>query len=111
MQDPSLSHGRPLFGCFAGTFSPSRRQMRSTRLWFTYPALAAEQRRDPAIAVATVRAGQPHNGRGQRRLIVSLDTPIALRRAWLPNDPAHPTLGQGMPCGDVLNIAPAALGA
>ena len=29
----------------------------------------------------------------------------------LPNDPAHPTLGQGMPRGDVLNIAPAALGA
>ena len=85
--------------------------MRSTRLWVHVPALAAEQRRDPAIAVATVRAGQPHNGRGQRRLIVSLDTPIALRRAWLPNDPTHPTLGQGMPRGDVLNIAPAALGA
>ena len=24
-----------LLGCFRGTFSPSRRQMRSTRLWFT----------------------------------------------------------------------------
>ena len=29
---PSLSHSRPLLGCLAGTFSPSRRQIRSTRL-------------------------------------------------------------------------------
>ena len=34
-QEPSLSHSRPLFGCFAGTFSPSRRHILSTRLWFT----------------------------------------------------------------------------
>ena len=31
--DPSFSHSRPRLGCRAGTFSPSRRQMRSTRLW------------------------------------------------------------------------------
>ena len=30
--DPSFSHNLPFFGCFIGTFSPSRRQMRSTRL-------------------------------------------------------------------------------
>ena len=35
MHDPSLSQSRPLFGCFCGTFSPSRRQIRSTRLSFT----------------------------------------------------------------------------
>ncbi len=29
--DPSLSHNRPLGFCLFGTFSPSRRQMRSTR--------------------------------------------------------------------------------
>jgi hypothetical protein len=33
--DPSFSQGLPLFGCFFGTFSPSRRHMRSTLLWFT----------------------------------------------------------------------------
>ena len=33
--DPSLSHSLPLFGCLRGTFSPSRRQILSTRLWFT----------------------------------------------------------------------------
>ena len=32
---PSASHSRPRLGCFLGTFSPSRRQIRSTRLSFT----------------------------------------------------------------------------
>ncbi len=35
MHEPSVSHSRPRLGCFLGTFSPSRRQIRSTRLWFT----------------------------------------------------------------------------
>ena len=34
-QDPSLSQSRPFFACFGGTLSPSRCQIRSTRLWFT----------------------------------------------------------------------------
>jgi len=33
--DPSLSQRRPFLSCFIGTFSPSRRQSRSTRLSFT----------------------------------------------------------------------------
>jgi hypothetical protein len=35
MPDPSFSHRRARFGCRAGTFSPSRRQIRSTRLSLT----------------------------------------------------------------------------
>jgi len=35
MHDPSFNQSRPFFGCFWGTFSPSRRQIRSTRLAFT----------------------------------------------------------------------------
>ena len=48
------------------------------------PALAAEQRRDPVIAVATIGAGQPYDGRGQSRLMVAIDTPIAVcvERGW-----------------------------
>ena len=39
MHDPSFSHSRPRRGCFCGTFRPSRRQIRSTRLRFTvHPA-------------------------------------------------------------------------
>ena len=33
--EPSFSHKRPRFGCFLGTLSPSRRQIRSTRFAFT----------------------------------------------------------------------------
>ena len=35
VQEPSLRHRRPRFGCLAGTFSPSRRHRRSTRLSLT----------------------------------------------------------------------------
>jgi hypothetical protein len=35
MQDPSFSHSLARFGCLRGTFSPSCRQIRSTRLWLT----------------------------------------------------------------------------
>jgi hypothetical protein len=35
MHDPSPSQSLRRFGCFAGTFRPSCRQIRSTRLWFT----------------------------------------------------------------------------
>jgi hypothetical protein len=35
IHDPSLSHKRLRFGCLLGTFSPARRQMRSTRLSLT----------------------------------------------------------------------------
>ena len=35
MQDPCASQSRPRLGCFSGTFSPSRRQIRSTRLSLT----------------------------------------------------------------------------
>ena len=31
--EPSLSHNRPRLGCFCGTFRPSCRHNRSTRLW------------------------------------------------------------------------------
>ena len=36
-QEPSVSQSRPRLGCLAGTLSPweTRRQIRSTRLWFT----------------------------------------------------------------------------
>ena len=40
----SVSHRRPRLGCFLGTFSPSRRQIRSTRLLFTTQPVAALRR-------------------------------------------------------------------
>ena len=35
MHDPSFSHNHPLLGCLLGAFSPFRRQILSTLLWFT----------------------------------------------------------------------------
>jgi hypothetical protein len=35
MHEPSASHSLPRLGCRAGTFSPSQRQIRCTRLRFT----------------------------------------------------------------------------
>src|SRR6478672_2120381 len=53
MHDPSESQSRPRLGCLWGTFSPSRRQIRSTRLSLTsQPACSsigsARYRRDDA---------------------------------------------------------------
>ena len=54
MHDPSLSQSRPRFGCLVGTFSPSHRQIRSTRFLFTvHPALRSIA---DANAVETVDA-------------------------------------------------------
>jgi len=45
MQDPSASQMRPCLDCLAGTFSPSRRQIRSTRLSLTILATGKAQER------------------------------------------------------------------
>ena len=65
MQDPSLSHSLPRFGCFCGTFSPSRRQMRWTRV----PTFGPEQGSDPPIAISAILAGQADD-RGRERLFI-----------------------------------------
>ena len=109
IRDPSLSHGRPLLGCLRLQPLPSPDAFGP--LVVHAPALSAEQRRDPAIAVAAILAGQQRDRLGERRLIVGPDTSIALRRARLSDDPAHPTLGQPISCAGVLNTAPATLGA
>jgi hypothetical protein len=49
-REPSASHSRPRLGCFCGTFSPSRRQMRST-LVVHKPTGSSQQRRDSAVAI------------------------------------------------------------
>jgi hypothetical protein len=41
--EPSFSHSPQCLGCLPGTFNPSWRQIRSTRLWFT---------RQPSDAIA-----------------------------------------------------------
>jgi len=70
MQDPSLSHSRPRFGWRWGTLRPSRRQIRSTRLWFAYLAavtgapktLPPAQRAAAVQTLFVVRAGRDAGG-------------------------------------------------
>jgi len=52
--------------------------------------VAAEQRRDPAIAVASILAGELHDGLGECILIFTLCQLVALRAAWLVDQPARP---------------------
>jgi hypothetical protein len=77
-----LSHNRPRGFCFWGTFSPSRRQA-------FYPILAhspvrfPQHRRDAAIDVAAILAGQRDDGAGQCIFVVTLCRLVALRAPWL----------------------------
>ena len=71
MHEPSASQSRPRLGCLAGTFSPSRRQIRSTRLSLTTQPASPQQLRDLAIAVAAVLPGQLDDVGGQPLLVVT----------------------------------------
>ena len=111
MHDPSFSHRRPFFGCLCGTFSPSRRQIRSTPLHVHRPARVAEQRGDPAIAVAAVLAGERDDVGGQRLFVRSAPRHLPLRRAMLPQHAAGDTFRHAELPADVVDAGPAAGGA
>ena len=88
-----MSQSRPLLGCLAGTFSPSRRQIRSTRLRFTAQPASPQQGRDPAVAVAAVPGGERDDVGGEPDLVVRAARRLALRGAVLAENPAGPPLG------------------
>ena len=69
MQDPSLSHSLPRFGCFCGTFSPSRRQDALDPLGVHVPTFGPEQGSDPPIAISAILAGQADD-RGRECLFI-----------------------------------------
>src|SRR5829696_2510848 len=56
------------------------------------PACHLQQGRDPPIAVAAVLAGKGHDGPGERVLVSADRRNVALRPAWLADDPAGVTL-------------------
>ena len=59
-------------------------------------AIISEQRRNPAIAIATILAGQLHDGPGESILVFALCQLIALRTAWLLHQPARSALTQAL---------------
>ena len=70
-QEPSVSQSRPRLGCLAGTLSPPRRQIRSTRLWFHSPSLPLQHGSHPPVPIPSIPTGQPNHRHRQGLLVVS----------------------------------------
>ncbi len=106
-QEPSPNQSRPFFACFCGIFSPSRRQIRSTRLWFTCPltgrriarqfcregASVVRHSGDHPIAVTPVGARQLDDVVGQPFLVGSAMRNLAPCGAMLAQGAAGAALG------------------
>src|SRR3954467_3367363 len=103
MHDPSFSHRRPRLGCLAGTFSPSRRQIRSTRLSLTSQPAAFSSALILRVTVAPVLLCQLNKVGGQRRLVIAAPRHLALCRAMLAKRPTGATLGDVQDVHNVLD--------
>src|SRR6476620_1157474 len=106
MHEPSASQSLPRLGCLWGTFSPSRCQIRSTRL-----SLIIQELGDLAIAIAAVLPGKLDNIGCETLLVVTTARDLALRRAMLPERRTAATLGDMQLRSDVLNAGTATRGA
>ena len=107
MHDPSASQSLLRLGCLWGTFSPSRCQIRSTRLsLIVQPAW-----RSSAIAIAAVLPGKLDNIGGETLLVVTTARDLALRRAMLPERRTGVTLGDVQLRSHLLNAGTATRGA
>jgi hypothetical protein len=95
MQDPSVSHKRPRFGCRAGTFKPLAAPDPFDPLVVDEPSSPAQQLGDLAIAIAAILAGQLDNVGGQPLFIVTASRDLTLRRAMLAERRTGATLGDG----------------
>src|SRR5260370_42506960 len=106
MQEPSARQSLPRLGGLWGTFSPSRCQMRSTRL-----SRLAQQHGDLAIAVAAVLPGKLNNIGRETLLVVTTTRDLALCRAMLPERRTGATPGDMPLRSDLLNTGAATRGA
>jgi len=107
MHDPSASQSLPRLGCLWGTFSPSRRQIRSTRLSLTsQPACG-----DLAIAVAAILPGKRDGIGGEPLFVITAPRYLALRRAVLPERRTSAALGDMHDFSDLLDTGAATRGA
>src|SRR5438552_3749708 len=111
MHDLSVSHSLPRLGCLLGTFSPSRRQMRSTRLSLIIQPALAQQPCDLAIAIAAVLPGKLDNIGYETLLVITTVRDLALRRAMLPERRTGATLGDTQLRSHLLNAGTATRGA
>jgi hypothetical protein len=70
------------------------------------PAIPLQHRRDPAIAVTSILAGELHDGLGECILIFTLCQLVALRAAWLVDQPARPSLAHALLLSMIYCTAP-----
>jgi len=93
MHDPSPSQSLRRFGCFAGTFRPSGRQILSTRFVVHPPAFGPQEGCNAAVAVPPILAGHPDDPLHEPWLIVSNARRPAMRIPRLSQHPACPAFG------------------
>jgi hypothetical protein len=110
MHDPLVSQSLPRLGCLWGTFSPSRCQIRSTRLSLIVQP-ARQQFGDLAIAIAAVLPSKLDNIGGETLLVLTTARDLALCRAMLPERRTGATLGDMQLRSDLLNAGTATCGA
>jgi hypothetical protein len=108
MHDPSFSQSRPRLGCFWGTFSPSRFQIRSIR---DLPTLHGQQTPDPTIAISTVLGGQRDDRPGEHVLVWPTSRDLALGRSVLAENSAGSALGDIEHRGHMIDTGTATRGA
>jgi hypothetical protein len=98
-------------GCRAGTFSPSRRQIRSIRFSLTSQPARRRNSAILAIAVAAILPGQLDDVGGQPFFVVTAPRGLALRRAMLPECRTGTALGNRWHASNMLNAGAATRGA
>jgi hypothetical protein len=75
------------------------------------PAIALQQRRDPAVAIAAILTGKLDDGSGESIFVFALYWQIALRAPWLVDQSARSTLTNPMLSLSMIHRAAPSLGA
>src|SRR5262245_46963200 len=110
MQDPLVSQSLPRLGCLWGTFSPSRCQIRSTRLsLIVQPAWRRSAAN--AVAIAAVCPSKLDKLGCETLLVLTTARGLALCRAMLPERRTGATLGDVQLRSHLLNAGTATRGA
>jgi hypothetical protein len=94
-----LSHSRPARLLPPRYFQPFATPDAFDSVFAYLPAGSIEQRRDPAITIAAIRAGKYNDGLSQSIFVFTLRRPVALRASGLPQQKARMPLNDSMLTG------------
>jgi hypothetical protein len=111
MQDPSLSHKRPLGLLFPRNFEPLTAPDALHAIGTDVPTGCIEQLSDPAIAIASILRSQSHDRLCQRIFIGSRNNGVTLRAPRLADEPAGLALRETILLPNPLDRLPAPFGA